>query len=235
MRQCFVTGAGTEIGKTFVTCGMITACRRQGRTVAALKPVASGYVAAEAAASDPGRLLAALGRPLTAAAICRIAPWRFRAPLSPDQAAEAEGRNIDFAALVDFCRAAGAGADMLLIEGIGGVMVPLDDRHTVADWITALASPVALVCGSYLGAISHGLSALELLRRRGVTILAVIVNESAGSTVPLARTAETITRFAGGVPVLTLPWLRDAEDHPVFAQLAHLAWAGTLPRPGDPC
>src|SRR5205823_3369705 len=114
--------------------------RTAGRTVAALKPVVSGFDPATGADSDPGCLLAALGRPATSEEIERISPWRFSAPLSPDLAAARENRAIDVRAVVDFCSRAASAArrDMLLIEGIGGAMVPLDDRHTVLDWMTAL-------------------------------------------------------------------------------------------------
>ena len=98
----FVTATGTDIGKTFVACGLIRALRRKGRAAAALKPVLSGFEPAEAEGSDSGRLLAALGRPVTPDEIARISPWRFAAPLSPDMAALREKRTLDFAGVVDF-------------------------------------------------------------------------------------------------------------------------------------
>lgn len=228
MTACFVTGAGTDVGKTFVACGLLHTLRRRGRAVTALKPVASGFDAARAAVSDPGRLLAASARPATAEAIARIAPWRFSAALSPDMAAQREGRSIDFDRLLAFCRSALAetGGE-LLIEGIGGVFVPLDERHTVLDWIAALDLPVILVGGSYLGALNHNLSALALLQARRLTVLALVVSETAESPVPLAETAATLGRFAAGVPVLALPRLADpASHHPVFGHLAALLTAG---------
>jgi dethiobiotin synthetase len=177
-----------------------------------LKPVASGFDQAQAEASDPGALLAALGETATSAALDRIAPWRFRAPLSPDMAAQREGRSIDFTALLDHSRAAIAAAtDMLLIEGVGGVMVPLDARHTVIDWMTALRLPLIVVGGSYLGAISHALTALEVLRRHELRIAAFVVNETPGSAVALDETAATVARFAGGVAIVTLPRLADTD------------------------
>src|SRR6202012_761398 len=117
--------------------------------------------------SDPAELLAALDCPATLIEIERIAPWRFGAPLSPDLAAQREGRVVDFNALVGFSRAAITGArGVMLIEGVGGVMVPLDDRHTVLDWMTVLRIPVLLVAGSYLGTLSHTLTALHVLAQR---------------------------------------------------------------------
>ena len=97
--------------------------------------------------------------------------------------------------------------DCLLIEGVGGVMVPLSDEHMVRDWIAALAAPAVVVVGSYLGTISHTLSAVETLRGRNLPVAGVVVSESVESPVPLAETGETLRRFLPGVPVETLPRL----------------------------
>src|SRR5690606_37695912 len=121
------------VGKTFVTCALIRAARRRGMPVRALKPVASGFDPHAAAASDAGQLLAALGRPLDGDAIAAMSPWRFTAPLSPDMAAAREGRRIEWSALTAWCRREIADAErdgaLLLIEGIGGIKVPLDERR----------------------------------------------------------------------------------------------------------
>jgi dethiobiotin synthetase len=222
MSAIFITATGTDIGKTFVAAGLIRHWRAAGRTVEALKPVATGYEPAAAAASDPGVLLAALGRPVTPTEIERIAPWRFTAPLSPDMAARRENRAIDFDALVEFSRSAIADTKgMLLIEGIGGVMVPLDDRHTVLDWMAAPNIPVVLVAGSYLGSLSHTLTSLDALRRRDLIIKALVVNETPASTVPMADTVATLKRFAGSTPVVALPRSPTAANQ-AFADIAAL-------------
>src|SRR5258706_12022749 len=116
MTAIFVTGTGTDVGKTFVTTGLIRHLRATGRPVEALKPVVSGFDPDAPATSDPGLLLAALDRALTQAEIDRISPWRFRAPLSPDLAAAREGRNLDYKRLVEFSRQAILAAkDVLLV------------------------------------------------------------------------------------------------------------------------
>src|SRR5690606_37868088 len=133
-----------------------------------------------------------------------------------DMAAAREGRALDYAALVAFTRRAIDDRDgTLLIEGIGGVMVPLDERHTVLDWIADLGIPVLLVAGSYLGTLSHTLTCLDVLRRRSVAIAALVVNETAGATVPLADTVATLRRFSASIPVTALPRLGGTETrHP---------------------
>jgi dethiobiotin synthetase len=92
-----------------------------------------------------------------------------------------------------------------LIEGIGGVMVPLDAEHTVLDWIAALAAPALLVVGSYLGTLSQSLTAAAALRQRGITIAGVVVSESAEQPGPAAETAATLARFLGPIPLCLLP------------------------------
>lgn len=224
MSAFFVTGSGTEIGKTFVTAALIHELRRRDRPVAALKPVASGFDPAHPEDSDPGVLLAALGEQPAIEALDRIAPWRFRAPLSPDMAAARESRTIDFARLVEHSRhTITATLGTLLIEGVGGVMVPLDERHTVLDWIAALSIPAIVVTGSYLGAISHALTALAALRRRDIAVAALIVNETPQSSVALDETVATIARFADRIPMITAPRLAHPnQPHPAIERLTEL-------------
>ena len=215
-RALFVTAAGTEIGKTLVTAALVYQLRGAGRPVRALKPVISGLAEASLAESDSGQLLAALGRDVDAAAVAEISPWRFGAPLSPHMAAAAEGREIDFAALVGFCRAeveaSAAAGETLFIEGVGGAMVPVTTRQTVLDWIAALGLPAILVGGSYLGALSHTLTAARSLQGEGIAIAAVTISESEEGNVGLAPTVDTLRGFLPGIPVVPLPRIRAGAE-----------------------
>ena len=209
----FVTASGTEVGKTFVTTLLIEQLRRSGADVNALKPVVTGFDPNDATASDPGELLAALGQPVDRTHLDKISPWRFEAPLSPDMAAAREQRAVPFPALVDFCRDS-ASRGTTLIEGIGGVLVPLDDAHTVADWIAALEAPALLVTGSYLGAISHTLTAFEALVARNIEVRGIVVSESENQPVAVEETALSIERFSRDCPVVVLPRLSESADAP---------------------
>ncbi len=227
MTAVFVTGTGTNVGKTFVAAALIRHLRAAGHFVGAIKPVVSGFDPAALPASDPGVLLAALGRPVTIDEIDHISPWRFHAPLSPDLAAAREGRSVDFDKLVDFCRQAAVPySGCFLIEGIGGVMVPLDERHSVRDLLTELEIPVLLVAGSYLGAISHTLTALYVLARRNLDVAAVIVSESENPGAPLEESVAAVARFADSIEVIGVPRLADgASTHPVFGRIANLLFS----------
>jgi dethiobiotin synthetase len=181
----------------------------------------SGFEPAEAAGSDSGLLLAALGRPVTMEAIAQVSPWRFALPLALDMAAAREGRRLDYAAMLAFCGTAMAEhREPLLIEGAGGVMSPVDHEHTVLDWIAALRLPLILVAGSYLGTISHTLTALDAVARRGLTVVSVVISQSADNPVPLEDTRATIARFATPLEVVALPRLSGEPAHPALDRLA---------------
>lgn len=212
MAAFFITSTGTDIGKTFVTAGLIRTLKRRKTAVRALKPVLSGFAMKDAAASDAGRLLTALDEDITPESVDRIAPWRFSAPLSPDMAAEKEGRNVDFADLTEFCEDFAAGDGIRLIEGVGGVMVPLDARHLVVDLISDLEIPAILVAGTSLGTISYILTAAAVLAREGVKIAALVLHESAENDVAIPDTVRTLQRFLPGVPVIVSPRIPREED-----------------------
>ena len=210
MAAVFITGTGTDVGKTYVTAGLIRGLVAEGHAVDALKPVVSGFDAAAPAGSDPAELLAAMGRDYCQAALERISPWRFTAPLSPPLAARLEGRVLPGEAVIDLCRAriASAGQDLLLIEGAGGVMSPLDDSLTMLDLARRLEASVLLVAGSYLGTISHTLTAVLALRSAGRAPLAIVVAASLDAP-PLEATIDDLSRFVGDIPVFAV--LRGGE------------------------
>ena len=222
MSACFITATGTDIGKTFMARGLIRALLARGRKVAALKPVVSGFEPAEAAGSDSGLLLSALGRPVTLDAIAEISPWRFAAPLAADMAAAREGRTLDTRELIRFCNGAiAANPDVLLVEGAGGVMSPVSADYIVLEWMAALGLPVILVAGSYLGTISHTLTALDVLARRNLAVASLVISQTPGSPVRLDETRDTIARFAPQLDVVALPRLAPSVlEHPAFDRIA---------------
>ena len=217
-RGLFVAGAHTDVGKTHVACALIRAARARGWRVEAQKPVVSGFDPADWTASDPGRLLAALDVAPTPEALDAISPWRFAAPFSPPMAARREGRSLDLDAIAGFCRAglSASRADLVVVEGVGGLMSPLTDTATGLDLMAALGLPAVLVGGGYLGAISHTLTALEAARARGVTIAAVVISETADPQAPDFRQTVADTARLARVPVLAAP-RDDVADWPDLA------------------
>ncbi len=207
----FVVGAGTEIGKTYTTAALVRRLRGQGRQVRALKPLASGVPPLDHpdfAESDTGRLLAAQGLPVTPETVAACSPWRFTAPLAPDLAAAREGRRLTLSELVGWCGtrlAEAADDEMVVIEGVGGLMSPITEAATGLDWLKRQELPALLVSGSYLGAISHALTAVETLRAHGIPLVGIVVSESEGAPTSPETVAGQIARHAG-LPVGCLPW-----------------------------
>lgn len=224
MTAMFVTATGAAAGKTFVVRGMIRRLRGRGLVVEALKPVITGFDPRTVHLNDTGRLLTALGRALTPRQINAMSPFRLRGAGAADRIGRLEGRPVDFKALNAFCRTAvGRHRGALLIEGCGGIMAPLDDRHTGLDWIIEVDVPVIVVTGSDAGALSHVLTALDVLERNAVKIAAVVVNETPGSSEPLGDTADTVRRFTDAIEVVALPRLPEgAAEHPALSAVADL-------------
>ena len=225
MSALFVSATGTDMGKTHVTAGLARTLRGLGIDTLALKPVASGYDPAQAETSDPGLLLAATGQARDAAAIAAISPWRFAAPLSPDMAARLEGERLQLTDIAAFCAdriARHRGAT--LIEGAGGLMTPVAEDGTCLDLIQALGCPALLVAGSYLGAISHALTAIEACAARGAALAAVVVNETPGATVALDATLESLRCFAPATRFIAMP--RGQNDAEAFQAIARACGFG---------
>ena len=218
----FITSSGTDIGKTYVTTLLCRQLRKIGRDVQAIKPVVSGFEEAGMALSDPGLLLDASGREVSHENIKTIAPWRFSAALAPDMAAAQENRELNFDDLIDFnVKSSDQSADVFLVEGVGGVMAPIAPGRLMIDWMQSLGMPVLLVVGSYLGTISHTLTAAHVIMGAGLNLRGVVITESLGSTVSLADTENSLTTFLDGVPIIAL--MRESDWR---AQADLVSWAG---------
>lgn len=203
MKRFFVAGTGTDLGKTHIACALLRAAQARGLSVDAFKPVVSGFDPDAPETSDPARLATAMGRPEGWA---EISPRRYRAPLAPNLAARLEGQTLAMVDLVADCRTwlEGRDVDLALIEGAGGVMSPITDDATNLDLMTALTLPVLLVAGSYLGTASHLLTALEVLRARGLTTAAIVVSESLDAP-DLDQTVEMLRIFERKTPIVVAP------------------------------
>lgn len=207
MSTYFITSTGTDIGKTLITAGLIHQLRAQKRQVFALKPLLTGYDAQDEG-SDIALLNKTMGRDGLPAEALTFA--RFKQPLSPDMAARMEGKSIDYNGLLGFCQEHVEKHDTLLIEGAGGVMVPITQGHTMLDMMQGLNAKVILVVGSYLGTLSHSFTAIEVLRMTGLPISAVILNETLNSTVTLEETRLSLDSRIHE-PIITIPWIHEKQ------------------------
>ena len=207
MPTLFVAGTGTDVGKTYVTASLIRGLREAGVAVEALKPVVSGFDPDAPVGSDPAVLLQALGRDWSPETLAEIAPWRFRAPLSPPLAAAREGGRLSGGMVIAHCRDRAARTQdetWLLVESAGGIMSPLDDTQTMLDLAAALAAPVLLVAGSYLGTISHTLTAAAVIKTAGLTVAGVVISDSGAGAPPLEETVAAVCERLRPLPVIGL-------------------------------
>ncbi len=219
MRGLLVTGTDTGVGKTVVTAALCLALRRRGLDAGIVKPVQSGSRAA-----DPGgdamllKSWAGLSEDPE-----EIAPYSFAQPLAPLVAARLEGRSLDLDEVGARTRALARRHELCLVEGVGGLLVPMGPGWTVADLAAALALPLLVVARAGLGTVNHTLLTVREARRYGLEVVGVVANESApvapADDPSLATNAELIETLAG-VPVLArVPWLGEAVNGERLARL----------------
>jgi dethiobiotin synthetase len=200
----YVAGAHTDVGKTHVACALIRAARARNLFCDAFKPVLSGFDPVRWRESDAGRLIEALG--LGEADLDAVSPLRFAAPLAPPLAARREGRRLELASILSRCRTwlAASAAELKVLEGAGGLMSPIAEDGTALDLPERLGLSSILVGGGYLGAVSHILTALEVMQAHGLPVLALVVSQDASPEAPnFDETVEMVRRFADGVPVVS--------------------------------
>ncbi|MGZ5341701.1 MAG: dethiobiotin synthase [Solirubrobacterales bacterium] len=198
----FVTGTGTEVGKTVVAAVIARTLAAEGERVAVFKPVVSGLD--EDGEPDHELLRRAAGSRQTDD---EIAPHRFGPPVSPHLAAELADRPIDPVRLLDTARDAASEADFLVCEGVGGFLVPLTPSYLVRDLARELGLPVIVAALPGLGTINHTLLTVEAARAAGLTVEAVVLTPWPESPSELERSnRETIARL-GRVEVEPIPRL----------------------------
>lgn len=217
-RIIFIGATGTDIGKTHTTIILVHQLRDQGYRVRAIKPVISGFDRDDMAKSDSGLLLQATGQDVTAENIAVISPWRYRPALPPHLAAQQEGRPIDLDQVTAFCREqAEQHLDFLLIEGVGGIMTPLNYHHTTIDLMERLGCHCLLVTASSLGTLSHTLSAIDCIRQRKIILDGVIISESRQSYADFATVADDLKKIIPDIPLRKIP--RDTPPQEIFTLL----------------
>ena len=186
-----------------VAAAICAALARDGRRVGAFKPVVTGLDEAAGDWPPDHELLARAAGSGQGAE--EVAPYRFGPPVSPHLAAELAGRPVDPAALVRSARAAAAGADVIVAEGVGGLLVPLTSGYLVRDLALDLGLPVVVAAACGLGTINHSLLTVEAARAAGLTVAGVVMTPWPDRSSAIERSnRETVERLAG-VPVSGLP------------------------------
>jgi dethiobiotin synthetase len=206
VRGVFVTGTGTEVGKTVVAAAIARTAAADGHRVAVFKPAVTGLD--EGGEADHELLRRAAGSDQDDDA---IAPYRYGPPASPHLAAELAGERLDPQRLRESALAAGEGSDLLVVEGVGGLMVPLTPDYLVRDFARELALPVVVAATPGLGTINHSLLTVEAVREARLVPTAVVLTPWPREPGEIERSnLEAIARL-GRVSVRTLPEL-DLSD-----------------------
>jgi dethiobiotin synthetase len=197
----FVAGTDTGVGKTAVTAGVVLALRGRGYSVGVVKPIQSGALAA-----DPDGDAMLLKRWTgVAESASELAPYSFAAALAPLVAAEVEGREVHLAEVVESVQAVADRYESVIVEGAGGLLVPVGADWTVADLACALGLPILVVARAALGTVNHSALTVLALRGLGLEPIGVVLNGAEDDS--SQRNAELIERLAD-VPVLgRTPWL----------------------------
>lgn len=202
----FVTGTDTEVGKTHVCCLLLKQYVAQGLKVIGMKPIAAGceLVDGEWVNEDVQKLIAAsnVKAPLTL-----INPYRFKEPIAPHLAAEKAGVTIEIEIIVNAFKQLQTMADVIIVEGAGGFLVPLNAKANMADLAIALGLPTILVVGLRLGCINHSLLTAEAINVRGLTLHGWVANHIDPEMEVQQENIQTIEQQLGLEPLLVSEWV----------------------------
>ncbi len=233
-RGIFITGTDTHVGKTVLTTVLGGAIKKKGLRLGFMKPVETGNCPSRRELeTDCSRLLRVLA---TDDPPDVVAPYQFSDPLAPLAASRKTQQPIDYKLIKNLFQELSRNYDFLLVEGVGGVMVPLTEQQTVRDLIVYLELPCIVVSRPTLGSVNHTLLTLEALRDRKIQVLAIVLNQTTSvlrSEVERLQNESTsqLIRELSGIPVvgplpfeplLETEWeqgIRQLTEDPAITQL----------------
>ena len=208
-RGIFVTGTDTEVGKTYVSCALLDMLKRQGVRTTAMKPVASGAekIKGQYVNEDALRLQQAAN---VDAPYAQVNPYVFPEAIAPHIAAARAGVNVDFETIKQSFQSLAELSDFILVEGVGGWLVPLNPQQTVADLVKMLDLPVLLVVGMRLGCINHALLSVNAIKQSGARLQGWIANKVQGNYPCVNENIETIKQYVDAPLLATLEYENEA-------------------------
>lgn len=211
----FITGTDTNVGKTVVTAALGLALQRTGVNVGVMKPVETGCTPDSRTSTSDGRRLHRLFVPQDPIEL--VGPYCFPSPTAPLHAARLARQTIDCHAVLDAYRALTGRHEFMLVEGVGGILVPLTETHDVRALLIRLNLPCLIVSRTSLGSINHARLTLMALRERRIPIVGVVLNHTGAASSPeerrQAESTVQLIRELGGVPVPDpLPFYADLAE-----------------------
>jgi len=221
-RGIFISGTDTGVGKTIVAAAIALSLRKAGLRVAVLKPVTSGAVLID------GRLVSEDAELLRWASGCSapywdIAPYLLREPLAPSESAAREGVVIELFPVREAFERLSANHDFVIVEGAGGLLVPLAKNLLVADLVVELSLPLLIIARPNLGTVNHTLMTCECARSRGIEVLGVVINGQPAQPDMAEEYAARVISEYSAVPVLAvLPRFSEANEKAIVESMEEL-------------
>lgn len=224
-KAVFVTGTDTEIGKTLVCVQLIRALVGRGHRVAGMKPVASGCVRTPSGlrSEDALKLIAAANVDVRYE---EVNPYAFEPPIAPHIASREAGVRIELPQITSAFQGLRARTDWVVVEGVGGWLVPLSGDRTVADLAAALDIPVVLVVGIRLGCINHALLSARAIRGGGAVLRAWVANRCVPAAERATENIGTLDAMIGVPCLATIPFMQPGIEAPVDLDLTALGEPG---------
>ena len=210
MKGAFITATGTGVGKTWLAAALATACVHRGKRVAAIKPIETGV---DPDPADAIALARACGDESLAMA---EGLYRAKEPLAPYSIEKHGGPGVgSLRALAKRVRELSADADYVIVEGVGGVLAPIDREHTIADLGAHLDLQTIVVARNALGVLSYTLTAVEALRKRKISVRAIVLNHvdrDRDNDISRSSNADVLADYLPRIPIIRVPRVQRAED-----------------------
>lgn len=198
----FITGTDTGVGKTYVAAGIASALRKNDINVGVMKPVETGC-SIRSRKTIPKDALRLMKAAQVRDSLNLVNPYRFRRPLAPLTAAELENRTVDIQKIVNAYQTLSQRHDSMIVEGAGGIMVPLSRKLTFLDLAQSLGLPVLVVARPNLGTINHTLLTIAALQERKIEIAGIVINYGTNQRKGLAeKTGPGVIETISGVTIL---------------------------------
>ncbi len=214
----FVTGTDTGVGKTLISAALIHSLCEKGLRVSGMKPVASGCVRKNGGFrnEDADRLLEASNVDADYNLIC---PYRFLEPVAPHIAAKESGVDISIAHIAQCYRQLYSCSDAVVVEGVGGWQVPINEKQTMSDVAIDLALPVVIVVGGRLGCINHALLTAESVMTSGLLVAGWVFNQLEPDILQLAAVRQSLISRMPGVLMADIPWQEEPDPVALSTEL----------------
>ena len=220
MNGFFITGTDTDVGKTVVTACLATLFKSQGIDVGIMKPIETGVdpVCNSSANSDAKFLMEVSGNNDSADEVC---PYRFKTPASPYQAAQIAGRAIQPATIIENFKVLKSNHTLMLIEGVGGLLVPITNRYNVANLALEIGLPLIIVSRLKLGTLNHTLLTINAARQHGLKIKGIVLNQKENNNLdPIEQQQDKLIKELSDIPILGIcPFIKDVSSAGIKASL----------------